>query len=264
MRHLSTLKRNLEDWLGKQLSEPLSDSLMDSVILRATEALDMICCSNRTYLIGSPPIPPGPMDEQAELFHIKDMISWRRTPSSKTVDLLQCLYPGVMRIGESGQDNLLLVQPTWLGYEEPGHLPRALPTQSTVAPSDKKDSKRRGNEETKTTKAQPTRRSLLSNLMTWPRREHSAWARGVTNTGKVIPKNVATLESTSRRGSSVQQTPGVQYVSRGQLNTADYTQHITGFQLPASEPPHENRPSTNDGYDQNYGRDSRRSKTTMS
>lgn len=255
MRHLSTLRRNLEDWLGKQLSESLSDSLMDSVILRATKALDMICCSNRTYLIGSPPIPPGPMDEQAKLFHIKDMISWRRTTSSKTVDLLQCLYPGVMRIGESGQDNLLLVQPTWLGYEEPGHLPQVSRTPSAVRLSDKKDSKRRTNEEAKPMEAQSTKTSWASN--------YSDWVRRLAHKGKAIPKNVATLESTSRRGSSVQQTPGVQYVSHGQLNTVDYAQHISRFQLPASEPPHENRPSTNDGYDQYYGRDSRRSKTTM-
>ncbi|KAF3760675.1 hypothetical protein M406DRAFT_353489 [Cryphonectria parasitica EP155] len=134
--HLQRLKEDLEAWLGK-IPGSLTESLKTNVLQRATKALDMICCSNKTYSVGSLDIPPGPNDGQNMPGQFRDMITWRQTPSSAIVDLLQCLWPVVMRIGESGQDDLLLVQPTWLGYTEPGRLPRPLtPTPKSSSPDE--------------------------------------------------------------------------------------------------------------------------------
>lgn len=247
-RHLSELRRRLEDWLGEYISESLSASLMGNVILRANKALDMVCCSSKTYIIGSPLIPPGPADEQVGHFHIKDMISWKSTPSRRVVDLLQCLYPGVMRIGESGQDDLLLVQPMWLGYEERGHLPRASQPSPAVRPSsEKKHSKRQGD----SAKSQSAIKSMWTSI---------SWGYGVTRSGKAIPKTVAVVEPLLRRGTQ----PGPQQGPGDHSNLHEqYAYRTSGSQLSAyGGHGHHNRPDTNgEGSSGDYGRDFRRSST---
>lgn len=130
--HVNKLHRKLGIWLDKPVSKPLSDSLMGSIIQRANKALEMICCSNKTYLIGNPEIPPGPIIEQAESWNLKDLVTWRKMSAHEDGALLQCLYPGLMRIGESGQDDLLLVKPTWMGYENQKLLP--LPVSRSPSP----------------------------------------------------------------------------------------------------------------------------------
>lgn len=85
----------------------------------------MICCSDQTYLIGSPPLQVGPVPDFAASHKVKEIMSWRNVPTSEVTDLLQCLYPAVVRIGESGKQDHILVVPVWLGYESGEHLPTA-------------------------------------------------------------------------------------------------------------------------------------------
>lgn len=124
-KHIKVLQGQLLDWLGKDITQPLLDSLIENVIDRGNKSLDMICCSNKTYYIGSHEFPPGPIAQhvEARAWHLRELTTWRKMSPQADGDLLQCLYPGLMRIGESGQDNLLLVKPTWMGYKEPGQLP---------------------------------------------------------------------------------------------------------------------------------------------
>lgn len=248
-RHLVQLRGRLEDWLGGRLSNSLSASLMDNVILRAYKALDMVSCSSKTYIIGSPPIPPGPVDEQADHFHIKDMVSWQSIPSRRAVDLLQCLHPGVMRMGESGQDHLLLVQPTWLGYEESGHLPRASrPSSAAHSPSDRKHSKRQGDRK-------------LPWMMSWfPIPMESSWGSTMTRSRKVIPKTVAVVDPLPGRGTP----PGYQQASDDHRNLQDqYAYRTHGPQLsPYGDLGYENHPNANDeGSSRDHGHEFRRSST---
>lgn len=198
----------------------------------------MVCCSNKTYFIGSPPIPPGPVDQGAELFYIKDMMSWQGTPPHRIVDLVQCLYPGVIRMGESGQGDLLLVQPTWLGYEEAGHLPVRQPGHMQPASAIRPKYSRRQGE---TVKSKWTRRPLhTGSKSSWfARMVYSDWASGTNpRTGKP--------ESSSRRGSS-QQNPGEDHSSHEQLNAEGYyAYHTSDVQYSSYRPTHEGDSTAND------------------
>lgn len=132
-KHIGALQRKLEDWLGRLIPQPLLQSLTEKVIDRANKSLELMCCSNKTYVIGSLEFPPGPIDEHSEAraWHLRDLATWRKMSPQANGDLLQCFHPGLMRIGESGQDDLMLVKPTWIGYEKPGQLPEDLPQTST-------------------------------------------------------------------------------------------------------------------------------------
>ncbi|ROW11792.1 hypothetical protein VPNG_04959 [Cytospora leucostoma] len=132
--HLEKLKQNLKPWLG-EISKELAGQLMSNVIIRATKTLNMICRSNRTYAIGSFYKPPGPLPELARDWPIKEISIWRTVPLSSVTGLLLCLYPGVFRLGEGGQSNLVLVSPILLGYKQLElQPPRSPPPSRTPSP----------------------------------------------------------------------------------------------------------------------------------
>lgn len=144
-RHVKVLRGQLLEWLGKDITQRLSDSLTENVIERANKSLEMMCCSNKRYVIGSHEFPPGPIEQHVEArgWYLRDLITWRKMSPQADGDLLQCLHPGLMRIGESGQDDLFLVKPTWMGYEKPGQLPEDLgqsPPPPSRSPSPRKQS----------------------------------------------------------------------------------------------------------------------------
>lgn len=128
--HLEKLKQNLESWLG-DISMQLSELLSSNVIARATNTLDMICRSNKPYAVGSPNILPGPIPEVASSWPVREVSSWKRMSSSSVTGLLHCLYPRLLRLGESGP---LLVRPTLLGYKAP-ELQPPLPLPPPPLPS---------------------------------------------------------------------------------------------------------------------------------
>lgn len=123
-KHVKVLQGQLLEWLGKDITQQLSDSLTENVIDRANRSLEMMCCSNKTYRIGGLEFPPGPIKQhEARAWHLRELSTWRKISPQADGDLLQCLRPGLIREGESGQDDLMLVKPTWIGYEKPGQLP---------------------------------------------------------------------------------------------------------------------------------------------
>ncbi|KAK7733992.1 hypothetical protein SLS53_007987 [Cytospora paraplurivora] len=132
--HLEKLKHDLKPWLG-EITKELAGQLMDNVIIRATKTLNMICRCNRTYAIGSFYKPPGPLPEVARDWPIKEIGIWRTVPPSSVTGLLLCLYPGVFRLGEGGQSNLVLVNPILLGYKQLElQPPRSPPPSRTPSP----------------------------------------------------------------------------------------------------------------------------------
>lgn len=123
-KNVKVLQGQLLEWLGKDITQQLSDSLTENVIDRANKSLEMMCCSNKTYRIGGLEFPPGPIKQhEARAWHLKDLSTLRKISPQADGDLLQCLHPGLIREGESGQDDLMLVKPTWIGYGKPGQLP---------------------------------------------------------------------------------------------------------------------------------------------
>ncbi|KUI66986.1 hypothetical protein VM1G_02305 [Cytospora mali] len=135
---LGRLKQNLEPWLG-DLSNELSELLKTNVIMRATMTLDMICRSNKIYVIESHNVIPGPvLNEMEKSWPAREISSWRKMTASSMTGLLLCLYPGVLRVGESGQGEVILVKPTLLGYKnlEFQPPPTPLPSRSPSPPKD--------------------------------------------------------------------------------------------------------------------------------
>lgn len=110
---------------------------MSNVIARATKALDLVSCSNKKYIIESPCMPLGPIPgevEEMQLWPVREISSWGNMSLSNVTGVLLCLYPGVVREGESGQEEVQLVRPTLLGYKRPEFYPPQLP-QSSRSPS---------------------------------------------------------------------------------------------------------------------------------
>lgn len=170
--HAGVLQERLLGWLGKPISPTLLQSLMESIINRANKSLEMICCSNKTYELASLELPPGPIAELegARSWHLRDLNTWKKMSPQADGDLLQCLYPGLIRIGESGQDDLVLVKPTLVGYEKRGELPedvvRKSPPPASRSPSPPKQSsnlEKHGEKEPKnrSRKARPSNSSAL-------------------------------------------------------------------------------------------------------
>ncbi|KAK3935218.1 hypothetical protein QBC46DRAFT_272232, partial [Diplogelasinospora grovesii] len=135
---LRQLRRRLQFWIGKDVSDQQCDSLRRNVIDRATEAVRMMARSKKSYIMVTESFPPGPIPDEASSWPVKDIESWSTLSSKDVSGAFFCMYPGLTRKGTAGQKDLLLVKPTLLGFRNPDLQPKLsssrTPTPRTPSP----------------------------------------------------------------------------------------------------------------------------------
>lgn len=134
MRGLSKgLYNCLRLWIGDHIQETHHRSLQERVLLATAELHQKIACSSYEYRIDMPKAPDlvrGHLPHQSKLsgWTLKDVVKWR--PVYEEISgVLICLSPGILRIGEPGEDPIPAAQPVVLVYD---HLSPPWPSQQPL------------------------------------------------------------------------------------------------------------------------------------